>query len=53
MPTVFKCIREQLHRKLFPCHLHKTNECAVITVIMKNLLSAVTAIDTVVIGVVG
>ena len=44
---------EQPHRKLFTCRLHKINECSVITVFMKNLLPAVTAIDKVVIGVVG
>ena len=37
---------------LFPCLVHNVDECTVITVFMKDLLSAVTAIDEVVTGVV-
>jgi hypothetical protein len=43
----------QSHRKLCPRLLHYVNECPKVTVFMKNLLSAVTAIDKVVAGVVG
>jgi hypothetical protein len=43
----------QPHRELFPRSLHKINERAIITVFVKNLLSAVTSIDKVIAGVVG
>jgi hypothetical protein len=43
----------QLHCKLFSSCLYKINERAVITVFVKNLLSAVTSIDKVIAGVVG